>query len=249
MSTEEKNQKKKKRHLGIVSKMLLSALLSAIVPMIITGILIIYTYQDLIDSLLIEGQISLDGEATELLSLTLQNAQIQSILTVFIVIVLISFSNVIMSRGLTRPLRKMISGVDEFAKGNLNFEIKVESNDELGELSLHFNEMAQQLKDTMRELEGSKLVLEKKVEERTLELKKAADSLGDSKDVLEIKIKARTLELEELSKGLDLQVKEKTKELQEKIADLEVFQRLSLSRELKMVDLKEEIKKLKEQLK
>ncbi len=229
--------------------MLLSALLSAIVPMIITGILIIYTYQDLIDSLLIEGQISLDGEATELLSLTLQNAQIQSILTVFIVIVLISFSNVIMSRGLTRPLRKMISGVDEFAKGNLNFEIKVESNDELGELSLHFNEMAQQLKDTMRELEGSKLVLEKKVEERTLELKKAADSLGDSKDVLEIKIKARTLELEELSKGLDLQVKEKTKELQEKIADLEVFQRLSLSRELKMVDLKEEIKKLKEQLK
>lgn len=249
MSPEEKNQKKKKKHLGIVSKMLLSALLSAIVPMIITGILIIYTYQDLIDSLLIEGQISLDGEATELLSLTLQNAQIQSILTVFIVIVLISFSNVIMSRGLTRPLRKMISGVDEFAKGNLNFEIKVESNDELGELSLHFNEMAQQLKDTMRELEGSKLVLEKKVEERTLELKKAADSLGDSKDVLEIKIKARTLELEELSKGLDLQVKEKTKELQEKIADLEVFQRLSLSRELKMVDLKEEIKKLKEQLK
>ncbi len=246
MSTEEKNQKKKKRHLGIVSKMLLSALLSAIMPMIITGILIIYTYQDLIDSLLVEGQISLDGEAAELLSLTLQNAQIQSILTVFIVIVLISFSNVIMSRGLTLPLRKIINGVDEFAKGNLDFEIKVESNDELGELSLHFNEMAQRLKDTMLELEGSKLVLEKKVKERTLELKKAADSLGDSKDVLEIKIKARTLELEELSKGLDIQVKEKTKELQEKIADLEVFQRLSLSRELKMVALKEEIKKLKE---
>jgi len=249
MPTEEKIQKKKKRHLGIVSKMLLSALLSAIVPMIITGVLIIYTYHDLINNLLAEEQISLEGEAADLLSLTLQNAQIQSILTVFIVIVLISFSNVIMSRGLTRPLRKMISGVDEFAKGNLDVEIKVESNDELGELSLHFNEMAQQLKDTMRELEESKLVLEKKVEERTLELKKAASSLGDSKDVLEIKIKARTLELEELSKGLDVQVKEKTKELQEKIADLEVFQRLSLGRELKMVELKEEIKKLKEQLK
>jgi HAMP domain-containing protein len=203
----------------------------------------------LIDNLLAEEKISIDGEAAELLSLTLQNAQIQSILTVFIVVVLISFSNVIMSRGLTRPLRKIIRGVDEFAKGNLDFKISVETNDELGELSTHFNEMAQQLKDTMRELKEAKLVLEKKVEERTLELKEAATSLEDSKDVLEIKIRARTLELEELSKGLDRQVKEKTKELQEKIKDLEVFQRLSLGRELKMVELKEEIKKLKDQLK
>ncbi len=249
MSTKEKIQKKQKRQIGIVSKMLLSALLSAILPMIITGALIIYTYQDLIDSLLAEGKISLDGEAAEFLSLTLQNAQIQSVLTVFIVIVLISFSNIIMSRGLTRPLRKIIKGVDEFAAGNLDFEINVDTNDELGELALHFNEMAQQLKDAMQELKESKLILEKKVEERTQELKKAASSLEDSKDVLEIKIKARTLELEELSKGLDLQVKEKTRELQEKIKDLEVFQRLSLGRELKMVELKEEIKKLKEQLK
>lgn len=249
MSTKEKIQKKQKKQIGIVSKMLLSALLSAILPMIITGALIIYTYQDLIDSLLAEGKISLDGEAAEFLSLTLQNAQIQSVLTVFIVIVLISFSNIIMSRGLTRPLRKIIKGVDEFAAGNLDFEINVDTNDELGELALHFNEMAQQLKDAMQELKESKLILEKKVEERTQELKKAASSLEDSKDVLEIKIKARTLELEELSKGLDLQVKEKTRELQEKIKDLEVFQRLSLGRELKMVELKEEIKKLKEQLK
>jgi len=47
---------------------------------------------------------------------------------------------------------------------------------------------------------------------------------------------------EELSR----QVTEKTKELQKKIKELEIFSRLSVGRELKMIELKKEIKKLKE---
>ncbi len=75
------------------------------------------------------------------------------------------------------------------------------------------------------------------------------EELNEAKIVLEIKVKARTKELEELAKGLDEKVKERTKELQEKIEELERFHRLAVGRELKMLELKEEIKKLEEELK
>lgn len=47
---------------------------------------------------------------------------------------------------------------------------------------------------------------------------------------------------------LKRQVAERTKELQEKIDELEKINRLTVGRELKMIELKEEIQKLKEEL-
>ena len=74
------------------------------------------------------------------------------------------------------------------------------------------------------------------------------DEIETAKSSLEIKVAARTRELEELSKSLEEQVKERTKELQEKMKELEKFNRLAVGRELKMIGLKEEIQKLKEEL-
>jgi hypothetical protein len=79
-------------------------------------------------------------------------------------------------------------------------------------------------------------------------LKKRTLELEEAKSVLEIKVKARTRELEELVAQREEIIKERTKELREKIADLERFQKLAVGRELKMIELKEEIKKLKEAL-
>jgi len=47
---------------------------------------------------------------------------------------------------------------------------------------------------------------------------------------------------------LERQVAERTKELQKKIEELEKINRLTVGRELKMIELKEEIQKLKEEL-
>jgi len=55
-------------------------------------------------------------------------------------------------------------------------------------------------------------------------------------------------EFKKLQEGLEEKVEERTQELQEKIEELERFQRLAVGRELKMVVLKEEIQKLKEEL-
>jgi len=51
-----------------------------------------------------------------------------------------------------------------------------------------------------------------------------------------------------LAVALDQRVKERTRELQEKMEELGKFNKLAVGRELKMIELKEEIQKLKEEL-
>ncbi|OGZ18990.1 MAG: hypothetical protein A2175_01535 [Candidatus Nealsonbacteria bacterium RBG_13_42_11] len=72
--------------------------------------------------------------------------------------------------------------------------------------------------------------------------------LQEAGTVLEVKVAARTEELKELSENLEEQVKERTKKLQEKMAELETFNKLAVGRELKMMELKNEIRELKESL-
>jgi len=65
---------------------------------------------------------------------------------------------------------------------------------------------------------------------------------------LEIKVAARTRELRELAQSLEEQVKSRTKELQLKVEELEKFHEIAVGRELKMVELKREVGKLKKKL-
>ena len=243
-----KKSKKKIKKTSIINKMLVSTFSFTIIPLIITGLLIIYAYQSLITDLLTKREIEVGEEVIRNLLVALQNAKIQAFLTLFIVIILTLFSNALISRGLTRPLKKLVKGTNEVAKGNLDFRIEIESRDELGELSEQFNKMTNQLKETKTALEAAKENLEKRVQERTEELKKITEALEESKAALEIKVKARTQELEQFTKSLEDQIKQRTKELQEKVKELEKFQKFTVGREMKIVELKEEIKRLKKEL-
>jgi len=69
--------------------------------------------------------------------------------------------------------------------------------------------------------------------------------LEEIKSVLEIRISARTKELRLLAESLEEQVKQRTRELEKKIKQLEKFQKLVVGREMKMIELKKEIQKLK----
>lgn len=233
------SSRKKEMSVGIVAKLLLTTIIFTIIPLIVTAALIIYTYQGLIDTLLNESNIEFSNEIVSGLFLALENSKIQASLIAFIAIVLALFGNILMSRSLTRPLRRLLKGTHEIAKGNLNFKIEAESRDEIGELSIRFNEMIEQLKE-------AKLMLEKRVQARTSELKKITDALEEARATLEIRVQARTKELEGLTKNLEGQVQQRTKELQDKIKQLEKFQKLSVGRELKMIELKKEIKTLEE---
>lgn len=78
-----------------------------------------------------------------------------------------------------------------------------------------------------------------------IESVKAKDQIEESKMALEIKIIARTRELREMAQSLEASVKERTQELQEKVEELEKFQKISIGRELKMIELKKEIDMIK----
>ncbi|MCX6738045.1 MAG: hypothetical protein NTY11_01330 [Candidatus Parcubacteria bacterium] len=98
------------------------------------------------------------------------------------------------------------------------------------------------------ELKELNTELERKVKERTRELQKKSEELQEAKDVLEIKVRARTRELKEFAEELEQKIQLRTRELQERVDELEVFHKFTVNRELKMIELKEEISALKKEL-
>jgi len=74
--------------------------------------------------------------------------------------------------------------------------------------------------------------------------KKAKEDLEEFEVIFKIRVKARTRQLQELSDSLEKQVGEKTKELQDRIDELERFHKLTVGRELKMIEIKREMKKI-----
>lgn len=83
------------------------------------------------------------------------------------------------------------------------------------------------------------------LKKRNDKLVKTYAQLKDTKETLEVRVKARTRELEEASQSLEQKIVERTKELEEKVKELEKFQKFTVDREVKMVELKNELKKLK----
>lgn len=129
------------------------------------------------------------------------------------------FANKIM-----KPLKKLLEAMNQVKRGNLGIIIESTAKDEIGEISREFNNMIAKLKEMKEALE-------------------------DEKSILEIRVKARTKELEELAHALEEKVKERTKELQGRIDQLERFHKLTVGREMKMIELKKELEKLQRKIK
>jgi len=77
-----------------------------------------------------------------------------------------SFVTWLMSRNITRPLKKLTIAATEIAGGNYASHVTAKGNDELGTLAKAFNSMAVQVQAAQQDLE-------KKVQARTIELEKA----------------------------------------------------------------------------
>jgi len=153
-----------------------------------------------------------------------QEAISQSILIAFLVLVLGFFASFFLAERMVAPIRTFIKGVHKIGQGNLNYRFRIKTGDEIEELAGAFNKMTERLQQSTRQLQ-------------------------EAKDVLEIRVKARTRELEELAEGLNEQVDERTKELRQRIEELERFHKLTVGRETRMMELKKELKSLKEKFK
>jgi len=146
------------------------------------------------------------------------------VLITFITLIFIFIVSLFFSQLVVNPIKKLHKGAEIIRKGNLDYKVDIRTGDEIEQLAKEFNRMAERLGQSKAALE-------------------------ESKAVLEIKVEARTKELKELAESLEEQVKGRTKELQEKMKELERFNRLAVGRELKMIELKKEIERLKKEIK
>jgi two-component system, NtrC family, sensor kinase len=71
---------------------------------------------------------------------------------------------------ITRNLGKLVSGTEEFTRGNLDARVDVYTGDEVGLLARTFNRMGEELKTSREEIEEWNRELSRRVDERTREL-------------------------------------------------------------------------------
>lgn len=92
---------------------------------------------------------------------------------------------------------------------------------------------------------------EDKFTEFAVTLNTMIEDLGYSASVrkkAETELKEKVGELGKIKEGLEETVTERTKELQEKVDELERFNKIAVGRELKMIELKQEIARLEKEL-
>ncbi|MBL4693883.1 PAS domain-containing protein [Candidatus Gracilibacteria bacterium] len=109
-----------------------------------------------------------------------------SILIIAVVILLAMISAVWFSRYLTKNIEDVEKGIKEIEKGNLDYKINLQSDDEIGQLSKTFDSMADQIKEARSALEG-------KVEERTKALVQEKEVSETQKRRLNISLEAANI--------------------------------------------------------
>jgi signal transduction histidine kinase len=94
-----------------------------------------------------------------------------ALLAILIAIVITSFVGVLVSRSITQPVRNLALAANHITTtGNLDEQIKLSSQDEVGQLAASFNDMILALRKTKQALEHWNRELGHKVEARTHEL-------------------------------------------------------------------------------
>lgn len=96
----------------------------------------------------------------------------------------------LLTRSMTTPVLQLREAARRIGKGELGLEVRVESNDELGELADAFSEMSRSLARSRTEIEKQKEEiqafneqLQERVEQRTAELKQAQSRLVQSEQL------------------------------------------------------------------
>lgn len=96
-----------------------------------------------------------------------------------VLIVLITVTSLLVSRGITRPIKALTSSSRELARGNLDVKINVDRADEIGILALSFKSMRDSIQKLIKDLQDINANLENKVAERTKELQHQKDLMEE----------------------------------------------------------------------
>ncbi|MCP4252143.1 MAG: GAF domain-containing protein [Candidatus Scalindua sp.] len=86
----------------------------------------------------------------------------------FLLMIGIVTTTLIFSRKVTQPLKELVKGATAVSKGDLDYHIDAESNDELTFVIFSFNKMVSNLAKTRKQLQTYAHNLEKKISEKTM---------------------------------------------------------------------------------
>jgi len=125
------------------------------------------------------------------------------LLSLFAVMLAGTIFALVLSRRITNPILELHRGADQLMAGNLDYRIGIQSKDEIGDLSVAFDNMAANLKQSREELEHNAQELESRVEHRTKELEqvsegtqRAEENILRLNDDLERQVAKRSAELQ-----------------------------------------------------
>jgi two-component system NtrC family sensor kinase len=112
------------------------------------------------------------GVSLEQLDLIIHSSTRKVILASVLIVIFISFfSGLFISVLVYKPIEQIKEGIDEVGNGNLDYKIKVNSKNELGQMARRFNEMSTNLDEAYKEIKNWSETLNDKVNEKTKELK------------------------------------------------------------------------------
>jgi two-component system, NtrC family, sensor kinase len=106
-----------------------------------------------------------------------QSARQTILYTVLGVLVISSLSGLFIWRFVRVPLKALEAGTERLGSGDLGYQLKVDSQDELADLARSFNTMSRQLSQAREEIDTWTKTLEVRVDEKTRELNTAHEQM------------------------------------------------------------------------
>jgi two-component system, NtrC family, sensor kinase len=107
------------------------------------------------------------------------DSNIKNIITNAVVLMLLisAFVIIFITVIVNKPISEISKGIDEIARGNLDYKISLNSKDELGTVANEFNEMSSKLDAAYKEIREWSETLNQKVLEKNEELKKIYEQI------------------------------------------------------------------------
>jgi methyl-accepting chemotaxis protein len=149
------------------------------------------------------------GDITGMLFIGLQvsiiNSMVMSISTAVLVLMLIlgviavGFIGYILNSTVIKPISKLVTATDEFAKGNLNIHIDHKSNDEMGILSSSLSQMVESLRGMVEKIMG----ISDGIASASLEMSSSAQLLSDGVNLQASSSEEISSSMEEMSSMIE----------------------------------------------
>ncbi len=107
----------------------------------------------------------------------------RTIFWIIVSVIVAGTTGMLLGRSISVPVRRLVKGASELARGQFDYRLKTGGRDELAKLSSTFNEMSAEIERRESEIRQWNQELQDRVEEQTREIKEVQDQLLHSQKI------------------------------------------------------------------